>query len=208
MVTNTRSAATRRAQRPKERTLPRMLFLPRSACMRRQGEVGVGLLDARCRPGGLASLLGSRFTTPSPLSALVGRPSSIDGWPGTCSWEGGVESTPFRRRSSIMVKYKVALSAAERAGLEQLVAVGKAAARQLCHARILLLADTAQGEERTDQEIVEALGASLLTIGRVRQRFVTEGLEAAVRPRPQPPRPDKVKIKGDVEQELIRLACS
>jgi transposase len=107
-----------------------------------------------------------------------------------------------------MAKYKVALTAEERAGLEQLVAVGKAAARQLSHARILLLADTADGEERTDREIVDALGTSLLTIGRVRQRFVTEGLEAAVRPRPQPSRPDKVKIKGDVEQELIRLACS
>jgi transposase len=107
-----------------------------------------------------------------------------------------------------MAKYKVALTAEERAGLEQLVAVGKAAARQLGHARILLLADTAAGEGRTDQEILDALGGSLLTISRVRQRFVTEGLEAAVRPRPQPPRPDKVKVKGDVEQELIRLACS
>ncbi len=107
-----------------------------------------------------------------------------------------------------MVKYKVALAAEERAALEQLVAVGKGAARPLTHARILLLADTAEGEARTDQEIVDALGASLLTIRRVRQRFVTEGLEAAVRPRPQPPRPDKVKIKGDVEQELTRLACS
>jgi transposase len=107
-----------------------------------------------------------------------------------------------------MVKYKVALTTEERAGLEQLVAVGKAAARRLTHARILLLADTAEGEERTDAEIADALGASLPTIGRVRQRFVTEGIAAAVNPRPQPPRPDKVKVKGDVEQELIRLACS
>jgi transposase len=101
-----------------------------------------------------------------------------------------------------MTKYKVTLTAEERAGLEQLVAVGKAAARKLTHARILLLA------ERTDQEIVDALGTSLPTISRVRQRFVTEGLEAAVSPRPQPPRPDKIKIKGDVEQELIRVTCS
>jgi transposase len=106
-----------------------------------------------------------------------------------------------------MTKYKVTLTAEERTGLERLVAAGKAAARKLTHARILLLADTA-GEERTDQDIADALGASLPTIGRVRHRFVTEGIEAAVHPRPQPPRPDKVKIKGDVEQELIRVACS
>lgn len=106
-----------------------------------------------------------------------------------------------------MTKYKITLTPEERAGLEHLVAVGKAAARKLTHARILLLADTG-GEERLDQEIVDALGTSLPTVARVRQRFVTEGLEAALNHRPQPPRPAKVKIKGDVEQALIRLACS
>ena len=106
-----------------------------------------------------------------------------------------------------MTKYKVTLTAEERAGLERLVAVGKAAARKLTHARILLLADTC-GEDLNDQEIADALGTSTPTIARARQRFVTEGIEAAVNPRPQPPRPDKVKIKGDVEQELIRVACS
>jgi hypothetical protein len=42
----------------------------------------------------------------------------------------------------------------------------------------------------------------------VRQRLVTEGLAAALDPRPQPRRPDKIKIKGDIEQRLIQLACS
>jgi transposase len=106
-----------------------------------------------------------------------------------------------------MTKYKVTLTAAERADLERLVAVGKAAARKLTHARILRLADTA-GEEMTDEEIAAALGTSLATISRVRERFVTEGIEAAVNHRPQPPRPDKVKIKGDIEQQLIQVACS
>ncbi len=60
----------------------------------------------------------------------------------------------------------------------------------------------------TDLEIQEHLGISVPTIARVRQRCVTEGLAAALDHRPQPPRPEKVKIKGDVEQKLIRLACS
>src|SRR5213076_1445344 len=30
----------------------------------------------------------------------------------------------------------------------------------------------------------------------------------ALNPRPQPLRPDKVKIKGNVEQKLVQLACS
>src|SRR2546421_11539429 len=107
-----------------------------------------------------------------------------------------------------MDKYRIALAPGERTELEHLVSVGKAAARKLTHARILLLADTTPGAERSDDEIVAALGVGLCTIGRVRKRLVTEGLPQALHPRPQPVRPDKIKIKGDVEQQLVQLACS
>jgi hypothetical protein len=105
-------------------------------------------------------------------------------------------------------KYRVTLTVEERAQLEHTVSVGKAAARQLTHARILLLADTSQNFGHGDENIVAALGTSLRTVERVRQRLVTEGFQAALNHRPQPPRPDKIKIKGDVEQKLIQLACS
>jgi hypothetical protein len=114
----------------------------------------------------------------------------------------------LKNRSPAVDKYRVTLAADERAMLERLVAVGKGAARRLTHARILLLADTASGQERCDADIVDALSTSVRTVERVRQRLVTEGLPAALNPRPQPPRPAKVKIKGDIEQQLIRLACS
>jgi hypothetical protein len=106
-----------------------------------------------------------------------------------------------------MDKYRVTLTAEERIELEQLVSTGKAAARKLIHARILLLADTSPGPIRTDDDIVAALGIGPRTVARVRQRFVTEGFVAALNHKPQPPRPNKIKIKGDVEQQLIRLAC-
>lgn len=107
-----------------------------------------------------------------------------------------------------MEKYRVTLTTEERTDLERLVSAGKGAARRLTHARILLLADTASGHNRRDEDIVAALGASLRTVERVRQRLVTEGLPAALVPRPQPGRPEKVKIKGDLEQRLVKLACS
>lgn len=107
-----------------------------------------------------------------------------------------------------MDKYRVTLTAEERRSLEQLVSAGKAAARKLVHARVLLLADTSPGTSRTDDDIVAAVATGPRTIARVRQRFVTEGFAAALDHRPQPPRPDKIKVKGDVEQQLIRLACS
>jgi hypothetical protein len=106
-----------------------------------------------------------------------------------------------------MEKYRVTLTAEERVGLEQLVSAGKAAARRLMHARILLLADACAGDEN-DEAIVDAVGCSLRTISRVRRQFVTCGLDAAIARRLQPERPEKVKIKGDVEQRLITLACS
>jgi transposase len=108
-----------------------------------------------------------------------------------------------------MEKFKVTLTAEERQALEGLVSAGKAAARKLAHARVLLLADEGPGgPRRADDEVVESLHVSPSTIARVRKRFVTEGVEAALEHRPQPPRPDKVKITAAVEERLIELACS
>lgn len=106
-----------------------------------------------------------------------------------------------------MEKYRVTLAAEERAELEHLVSVGKAAARKLTHARILLLADTFAGKGCLDEDIVSALGIGRRTVERVRRRLVTQGFHAALDHKPQPPRPDKIKIKGDLEQKLIQLAC-
>ena len=107
-----------------------------------------------------------------------------------------------------MDKYRVTLAEEERGELQQLVSIGKAAARKLTHARILLLADATSGRGHSDDQIADALKTSLRTIARVRQRFVIEGIEAAVNRSPQPPRPDQIKIKSDIEQRLVQLACS
>lgn len=107
-----------------------------------------------------------------------------------------------------MIKYRVTLEPEERDELEHLVSCGKGAARRLTHARILLLADTTVDGGRTDDQIVGALGVGIGTVARVRQRLVTAGLAAALNPRPQPRRPDKVKVRAGLERRLVRLACS
>jgi hypothetical protein len=108
-----------------------------------------------------------------------------------------------------MDKYIITLTEAERSLLRHMVSSGKAAARKLTHARILLLADASpEGLARSDEDIRQALGVGSSTINRVRQRFVVESFEAALHPRPSPARPQKVKIQGSVEQALIELACS
>jgi DNA-binding transcriptional LysR family regulator len=107
-----------------------------------------------------------------------------------------------------MDKYRVNLTEEERKDLAQMVSSGKAAARKLIHARILLLADDSLGKGHPDEQIVAALNISPRTVARVRHQLVTQGLDFALLRRRQPPRPDKVKIKGDVSQRLIELACS
>ena len=103
-----------------------------------------------------------------------------------------------------MEKYRVSLTDDERDTLNGLLKKGKVAARKLAHARLLLLAD----EGQDDEAIAKAVAVNPRTINRVRKRLVTEGFLAALDHKPQPPRPDKVKIKGDVEERLIELACS
>jgi len=106
-------------------------------------------------------------------------------------------------------KYKVTLTDEERHGLQDVVRKGKAAARRLTHARILLLADESDGRNGpSDEEIAETLHAGPRTIARVRKRFVTEGIEQAIEHRPQPCRPDKIKLSKDAEQQLLKLACT
>ena len=67
-------------------------------------------------------------------------------------------------------KYRVTLSAEERQELETLLHKGKAAARKLTRARILLKADATpqQGPVWTDEQIRDALEVGLITIHRLR----------------------------------------
>src|SRR5262245_42666926 len=99
-----------------------------------------------------------------------------------------------KERNPAMEKYRVTLTADERNAWEKLVSVGRAAARKLTHARMLLLADTSHELASRDDQIVLALGTSLRSVERIRKRLVTEGIDTALTPQPQPPRPDKITI--------------
>jgi transposase len=108
-----------------------------------------------------------------------------------------------------MKKYKVTLTADERQALHDLIAAGKAAALKLAHARILLKADAApEGPAWTDERIAEAVEVNLTTVERVRQRFVEEGLEAALVRKKQVRPSRERKLDGEGEARLIALACS
>ena len=106
-------------------------------------------------------------------------------------------------------KYRVTLTAEEREELESLLARGKADVRCLKHAQILLKADEADdGPGWSDERIAEAFTAGVATIERLRQRFVEEGLQAALRTYRTGTRIYERKLDGAQEAHLIALACS
>jgi Homeodomain-like domain len=82
-------------------------------------------------------------------------------------------------------KYRVTLSDEERDELTALIRKGKASTRKLTHARVLLDVDeSASGSGRTDEQTAQALHLSTRTVERVRERFVEQGLAAALLPKP------------------------
>ena len=115
----------------------------------------------------------------------------------------------FPSPRSIVKRFIVTLTADERQVLHDLIAKGKAAARKLTHARILLKADAADdGLHWPDWRIADALEVHVSMVERVRQRFVEQGFQAALerKKRDTPPRP--AKLDGRAEARLFALACS
>ena len=105
-------------------------------------------------------------------------------------------------------KYKVTLTEPERHELHAMISQGKADARKLAHARILLQADESEvGPRQTDEQIAAALDTTTRTVERVRERFVTESLGSALLPRPTK-RVYTRKLDGEQEAKLIAVACS
>lgn len=101
-------------------------------------------------------------------------------------------------------KYVVDLDKNDRKRLREMVQKGRDGARRLRRAHTLLLAD----EGLTDEEIARALHAGVRTIERTRQRFVEEGLEAALSERPRLGGALRRKLDGHQEAYLVALACS
>jgi transposase len=105
-------------------------------------------------------------------------------------------------------KYVVTLTEEERQTLQALISRGKAAARKLTHARILLKADQSiNGPGLDDATIATEVQAGRATVERVRRAFVEEDLEAALNRR-KPRRQYLRKLDGDGEAHLIAMACS
>ncbi len=112
-------------------------------------------------------------------------------------------------RQAAVKKYIVTLNAAERERLAALIRTGKHSARKLLRARILLKADASDvGEAWTDTQIAAGLHTSVVTVARVRQQLVEEGVEGVLTPKRSPNSARRRIFDGASEAKLIALACS
>lgn len=107
-----------------------------------------------------------------------------------------------------MKRYVVELTKEEQEDLMRLVSKGKAAARKITHARVLLQANESKnGPAWTDNQISNAFGIHTNTIHDIRRRFVEDGLEAALVRKKQDQPSRKRIVDGEVEARLIALRC-
>ena len=100
-------------------------------------------------------------------------------------------------------RHIVVLSEEERARLHTMIGRGVAPASALTHARILLKANQGQaGPGWTDAAIAVAVEVNPATVARVRQQYVTAGLDAALRRKP-PARQYHRRLDGQQEARLV-----
>lgn len=105
-------------------------------------------------------------------------------------------------------RYRVTLTKEEREALLKLIRKGRAAARALSHARILLEVDESEAEPgQQDRVVANHLHVSVSTVERVRKQFVEEGLERALAHK-RPYRTKTKKLDGEAEAQLLAVACA
>jgi len=106
-------------------------------------------------------------------------------------------------------RYRVTLTKEERQELEALTHRGKTHARRFIHARALLLCDAGpDGPTWKVADAADALGVTSRTIEHLKERFVEDGLEAALERKSREKPPREIIFDGAFEARLIALACS
>ena len=101
-------------------------------------------------------------------------------------------------------KFIVRLSGEERERLDKLISKGKASAKIVLKARILLKADKGEaGKGWADEEICRALDTNVTMVARVREKLVSEGLDAVLTRKKRETPPIEPIFDGERQAQLI-----
>jgi hypothetical protein len=104
-------------------------------------------------------------------------------------------------------KYVLKCTVEERAELESIVRRGKAAGWKVQRAQALLKCDQgSEGPGWPDQRIAEAYGCTVRSLENWRKQAVEDGPLSLLERKPQ--RPRRLKLDGEKEARLTKLACS
>jgi len=107
-----------------------------------------------------------------------------------------------------MVKYRIALTKAERAELMSIIGKGHHSSQTYRSAYVLLNCDEGKySQKMTNEQISQVLKVGMRTIDRVKKRYVEGGLEAVLERKPSSRVYEKI-VDGDLEAHLIALSCS
>ena len=99
-------------------------------------------------------------------------------------------------------KKVVYVTRTEREMLRSFIRKGKASARELDRARMLLLSHAG----KTDQSIGDVLSVHASTVRNVRKRFMEHGMERTLHDAPRPGQPKK--LTATEEATVVAIACS
>lgn len=106
------------------------------------------------------------------------------------------------------VKYLIELPASERKSLEDIVTKGKAPAKTILRANILLASDRNATRRMTVAEIAEVYHTTPTTVQTVRSEYSQTGLSETINRKKRETPPVAPKVTGDVEAHIIALCCS
>ncbi len=104
--------------------------------------------------------------------------------------------------------YPVVLTSEQRQRFEDITRNGRASAKKIRHAHVLLLSDRNRPDGRlTRDHIADRLDLHVNTVDRIRKRFVVDGEEPALNRKPRATPPVPPKIDGRVEAHLVAICC-
>lgn len=106
------------------------------------------------------------------------------------------------------VKYLIELPDPERKILEDIVTKGKAPAKMILRANILLASDRNTTRRMTVAEIADVYHTTPTTVQNVRTEYSQKGLAETINRKKRDTPPVAPKVTGDVEAHIIALSCS
>jgi hypothetical protein len=106
-------------------------------------------------------------------------------------------------------QYPVFLTGEQRERFEDICRNGRASAKKIRHAQVLLLSNHHRLEGRlTGEQIARTLGMHINSVARIRKQFAQEGEAPALERKRRETPPTQPIIDGQAEAHLIAICCS